>query len=158
MVAVRLIAPMLLATLTITASQPERAWIAAATESGVALSYRDDRTLDAREVRAIAELPHPADRIAGIACDFTQVLDPGVREARVLSGEIDSRYEIYLRYAPRYLVVSSRDVVVEVRRRPGGCDWSEIAGRLPEQPGVVRMPLLRGSWTMESIDASRARV
>ncbi len=154
----RLIGLTLLATHTITASQPERQWVAAATGSGVALSYRDDPALDAREVRAIAELPHPADRIAGIACDFTQVLDPDVREARVLSGEIGSRYEIYLRYAPRFVIVSARDVVLEVRRRPGGCDWSEIADRLPAQSGTVRMPLLRGSWTIAPIDESRSRV
>ncbi len=153
-----LIIPILFATLTIGASQPERAWVAAAAENGIALSYRDDRSLDAREVRAIAELPHPADRVAGIACDFTQVLDPDVREARVLSGEIGSRYEIYLRYASRFLVVSARDVVIEVRRRPGGCEWSEIADRLPAQPGAVRMPLLRGAWVVESIDATRSRV
>jgi hypothetical protein len=154
----RLIAPLLLATLTIAPSQAEREWVAAATASGVALSYRDDPTLDAREVRAIAELPHDANRIIGIVCDFTQVLDPDVRQARVLAGEIGSRYEIYLRYASRFVVVSARDVVIDVRRRPGGCDWSEIAGRLPPQSGTVRMPLLRGSWTVDPIDASRSRV
>jgi hypothetical protein len=122
------------------------------------VSYRDDSVLDVREVRAVAELPHPADRIAGIACDFTEVLDPDVREARVLSGEIGGRYEIYLRYAPRFMVVAARDVVIEVTRRSGGCDWSEIANRLPAQSGAVRMPLLRGSWTVDRIDASRSRV
>jgi hypothetical protein len=140
------------------AAQEERAWVAAGVTNGVTLTYRDDPALNAREVRGVAELPHAADRIAAVVCDFTQVLDPDVREARVLSGAMDGRYEIYLRYAPRFMVVSARDVVIEVRREARGCAWSEIADRLPRQSGAVRMPLLRGSWTIESIDASRSRV
>jgi hypothetical protein len=153
-----LTAIVLCTTFTTAAAHPEREWVTAASKSGVTLSYRDEPTLDARAVRAIAELPHAADRIAGIACDFTQVLDPDVREARVLSGDVGSRYEIYLRYAPRFVIVSARDVVIEVQRRSGGCDWSELADRLPAQSGAVRMPLLRGSWTVEALDPSRSRV
>ena len=109
-------------------------------------------------MRAVAELPHAPGRIIAVVCDFTQALDPDTRETRVLSGEIGGRYEIYLRYAPRYLVVSARDVVLDVRREANGCAWSEVAGRVPPQSGAVRMPLLRGSWTVERLDAARSRV
>ena len=108
-------------------------------------------------MRAIAELPHPASRIVAIVCDFTQTLDPDVRETRIVSGDLQSSYEIYLRYAPRYMVVAARDVVINVERRADGCSWSERNGVVAERPGVVRMPLLRGSWTVEPHDA-RARV
>jgi hypothetical protein len=158
MLADRLSAVVLVAAAMSIAVQQDGTWELAAVKNGVTLSYRDDPALDAREVRAVGEIPHAADRIAALVCDLTQVLDPDVREARVLSGEIDSRYEIYLRYASRFMVVSARDVVIDVRREARGCAWSEIADRLPPQPGAVRMPLLRGSWTVESIDASRSRV
>lgn len=143
---------------SIHASQPDSGWTAAGSKNGVTLTFRDDSQLNAREVRAVAELPHAAARIIPIVCDFTQTLDPGVREARVLSGEIGNAYEVYLRYAPQYLVVSARDVVIDVRRNDRGCAWTEVADRVPPPPGTVRMPLLRGSWSVEAVDASRSRV
>ena len=132
-------------------------WVAGGTEDGVVLAFRDDPQLGAREMRALAELRHPAGRIVDVVCDFTQQLDPDVREAKILSGDLNTRYSIYLRYASRYAVVAARDVVIDVRRRPNGCDWSEQAGA-EERKNTVRMPLLRGSWLVESIAATRARV
>lgn len=148
----------LLAALTIAAHQADHAWTAAGSRNGVTLSYRENPELDAREVRATAELPHDTGHILPVVCDFTQVLDPDVREARLLSGDVNGRYEIYLRYAPRFMVVSARDVVIAVERAAGGCAWSEVGDRLPPQSGAVRMPLLRGSWTVETLAASRSRV
>ena len=133
-------------------------WTAAGVKGGVTLSFRDDAHLRAREVRAVAELPHPADRIVAVVCDFTQILDPGVREAELLSGDLATRYEIYLRYASRFVVVAARDVVIDVRREPNGCEWSEVKDRAPERSGAVRLPLLRGSWVVESLGDSRSRV
>ena len=133
-------------------------WTAAGVKDGIVMHYRDDAALQAREVRAVAELPHPADRIIALACDFTQTPDPGVREAKLLSGDLASRYEIYLRYSSRFVVVAARDVVIDVRRDASGCTWSEGADRVPPRQGTVRMPLLRGSWLVERIDDSRSRV
>ena len=158
MIAVPLSILLVFASIAMDAAQADQEWTAAGIKNGVTLTYRDDARLNAREVRAVAELPHPPERIVPIVCDFTQILDPDTREARVLSGEIGGRYEIYLRYAPRYVVVSARDVVLDVRSEASGCAWSEVADRLPPQSGAVRMPLLRGSWSVEAIDASRSRV
>jgi hypothetical protein len=133
-------------------------WVAGGTEDGVVLAFRDDPRLGVREMRAIAELPHAGERIVAIACDFTQQLDPDVREATLLSGDLNTRYSIYLRYAPRYIVVAARDVVIDVRRHAGGCSWSEDATVSERRRDTLRMPLLRGSWLIESIDAGRARV
>ena len=140
-------------------------WTAAGTTRGVALAFRDDPRLDVREVRATAELPFPAARIFPLVCDFTNYgsLVSGVQEARVLSGAAPADYEIYMRYAPRFVVVAARDVVVHVQGQstPDGssrCHWTDLEERLPERKGVVRMPLLRGSWTIEPLDAMRSRV
>jgi hypothetical protein len=149
---------MLFASITVNAVQLEEDWQDAGVSDGVTLSFRDDSQVNARHVRAVAELPHAPDAIIDVVCDLTQLLDPDTRESRVLAGNIGADYEIYLRYAPRYMVVSARDVVLRVEAGDNGCAWSEIAGRLPPQAGAVRMPLLRGSWSVERIDADRSRV
>ena len=133
-------------------------WTSAGVRDGVTLSFRDAAHLQAREVRAVAELPHAADRIIPLVCDFTQILDSDIREARLLSGDLATRYEVYLRYSSRYVVVAARDVVIDVRREPQGCSWSEVGDRAPQRSGTVRMPLLRGSWMVEPLGDSRSRV
>src|SRR5688572_7380839 len=115
MIAARLSVLCLFASVAIGAAQVDPEWTPAGIKNGITLAFRDDPQLEARQVRAIAELPHPPDRITRVVCDFTQQLDPDTKEARVLSGEVGGRYEIYLRYAPRYVVVSARDVVIDVR-------------------------------------------
>jgi hypothetical protein len=129
------------------------------------VAFRDNLLLNAREVRGTSELPFAIDAIARIVCDFNNYtkLLPDVIEARLVDGTIPADYEIYLRYAPRYLVVAARDVVVRVRadaasEERAGCSWSESEGRVEPRKGTVRMPLLRGSWTIERIDAGRSRV
>lgn len=133
-------------------------WTPAGTRKGIALAFKDDTVLDAREMRAIAELPYDSTRITAVVCDFTQTLDPDVREATIMSGDLLSDYVIYLRYAPRYMVVAARDVVIGVKRQANGCSWSERSGLVAERPGTVRMPLLRGSWIVEPVQADRSRV
>jgi ribosome-associated toxin RatA of RatAB toxin-antitoxin module len=140
-------------------------WTAAGTSRGVTLEFRDDSRLEVREVRATTELPFPAASIFSLVCDFTHYgsLLSDVRETKMLVGTAPSDYEIYLRYAPRFLVVSARDVVVHVQGQSlpdgsGRCQWTDLKQREPEREGIVRMSFLRGSWTIEPLDATRARV
>jgi ribosome-associated toxin RatA of RatAB toxin-antitoxin module len=140
-------------------------WTPAGIRGDVTLAFRDDAQLEVREVRATTELPFPASRIFPLVCDFTyyKSLVSGVQETRLLSGSAPLDYEIYVRYAPRFLVVAARDVVVRVQGQAaadgaGGCQWTDQQGREPVRDGVVRMPLLRGSWTIEPLDAARTRV
>jgi ribosome-associated toxin RatA of RatAB toxin-antitoxin module len=140
-------------------------WTAAGTNGGLTLAFRDDPQLEVREVRATAELSFPAARIFPLVCDFTQYksLVSGVEETRMLLGTAPSDYEIYMHYAPRFLVVAARDVVVHVQSQstPDGsssCQWTELKDRERERKGIVRMKLLRGSWTIEPLDVGRSRV
>ena len=140
-------------------------WTAAGSTRGVTLEFRDDPQTEVREVRATTELPFSGARIFPLVCNFTNYasLVSGVQETKVISGTAPADYEIYLRYAPRFLVVSARDVVVRVQSRatpnsPSACQWTDLKGREPERNGIVRMPLLRGSWTIEPLDATRSRV
>ena len=141
------------------------AWTAAGTTRGVTVEFRDAPQLEVREVRATTELPFPAARIFPLVCDFTNYgsLVSGVQETKMISGAAPADYEIYMRYAPRFLIVSARDVVVRVQGRStpqgsGACEWTDLKEREPERKGIVRMPLLRGSWTIERLDAKRSRV
>jgi hypothetical protein len=152
----------LAANLTVSA---DTGWTSAGTTRGVTLAFRDVADLGAREVRATAELRFDAASIFAIVCDFSYYRETSddVEEARVLAGTVPDGYEIYLRYAPRFVVIAARDVVLQVRKETRehetlGCGWTELAGRVPERKGVVRMPLLRGLWTLEPIDESRTRV
>lgn len=140
-------------------------WTAAGTTRGATLAFRDDPRFGVREVRATTELPFPAARIFALVCDFTHYgsLVSGIQETAMIAGTIPSDYAIYMRYAPRYLVVSARDVVVHVQSQstPDGssrCQWTDVKDRAPERDGVVRMPLLRGSWIIEPLDATHSRV
>ena len=140
-------------------------WTDAGTTRGVALAFRDDPGLEVREVRATTELSFPAARIFPLVCDFTHYgsLVSGVQETKMMSGTAPLDYSIYMRYAPRFLVVAARDVVVQVRSQstPDGsseCHWTDLKEREPERKGIVRMPLLRGSWTIEPLNATRARI
>ena len=140
-------------------------WTSAGTKDGVTLAFREEPVLGAREVRATSELTFPAALIFSVVCDLTQYnqLVPGVTEATLLDGSSPTDYEVYLRYAPRYIVVAARDVVLRVRGgsdAPGtfGCRWSEVIDRLAKRKGTVRMPLLRGTWTIETLDDWRSRV
>jgi hypothetical protein len=136
-------------------------WTSAGIKEGVTLAFRDDPALDTREVRATSELPFPAGLIFSVVCDFTNYgqLVSGVTEARLLAGSIPTDYEIYLRYAPRFVVVAARDVVLRVQSGADalGCNWSEVAERVAERKGTVRMPLIRGTWTLERLDDRRSR-
>jgi hypothetical protein len=133
-------------------------WMPAGSKDGVQLAFRDDPALDAREMRAVAEIPHSAARIVSVVCDFTQPLDPDVRESKIISGDLQSNYEIYLRYTSRFMIVAGRDVVIDVQRQEHGCSWTERNGVVAERSGTVRMPLLRGSWTVEALEPDRSRV
>ena len=140
-------------------------WTSAGTTRDVTVSFRDDPRRGVREVRATTEVAFAAARIFRLVCDFSHYgsLVSGIQETKMLSGTAPSDYDIYLRYAPRFLVVAARDVVVRVQGQsaPDGssrCEWTDLKQREPERTGIVRMPLLRGSWTIEPLDATRSRV
>ena len=154
---------LLIAAASIAASS-QNDWKDAGTKDGVVLAYRDDPVLAAREVCATTELPFSAQQIVALVCDFTNYkdLEPGVQDARLIAGTLPTDYEIYLRYSSRYVVVAARDVVLRVQRDPPatgiGCNWSEVSGREVERKGIVRMSMLRGTWKIEPVDATRSRV
>lgn len=141
-----------------------RPWTPAGIKNGVTLAYRDDPAVEAREVRATADLPFAAQRVFDVVCDQTQYqsIVSGLKEVRLLSGTVPTDYELYFRYAAQFAVVAARDVAVRVQSVPGasriGCRWSSLPDRVPTRIDAVRMPLLRGSWFIEAVDGASSRV
>jgi ribosome-associated toxin RatA of RatAB toxin-antitoxin module len=148
-----------------TATADDSGWNDAGSKRGMRLAFRDDPVLDTREARATAELPFAAHAVFAVVCDFSlygELVD-GVTEATLIEGSVPTEYDVYLRYAPRYVVVAARDVVLRVRGESdptGGhsCSWTEVTGRVAERKGVVRMPVLRGGWRIEALSETRSRV
>ena len=147
------------------AAAQESGWTDAGTKRGVALAFRENPAYGAREVRATTELPFSAAQVADVACDFPSypAFVPGILEATLLEGNSGSDYVVYIRYSPRFLVIAARDVILQVHREadPDGvfrCSWSGLQDRLPARSDAVRMPLNTGSWTLEPLGDSRARV
>jgi ribosome-associated toxin RatA of RatAB toxin-antitoxin module len=139
------------------------AWTDAGMKHGVALAFRENRQLAAREVRAEKELSFSAQRIFTVVCDFSQYTEfmPGIVEASILEGTTPGGYVAYLRYAPRFVVVAARDVVLKVDGEAGNafhCQWSSLPDRLPRRKDAVRMPLNVGSWAIKPEGPDRARV
>lgn len=160
--------PLVVAACAIVTATQAPEWTPAGVTNGIAVDYRDNKELDAREVRATAEMPATVERLFPMVCDFStfSTWADGIEEARLVSGTIPAKYDFYFRYKGRFLIVSSRDVVVRVEggaRANGafGCEWSEVTGVVPERNGSVRMPLFRGSWTIEPVESpggGRSRV
>ena len=147
------------------ASPDEGGWTDAGTKHGVALAFRENPRLAAREVRATSEMPFPAEMVFSVVCDFPRYPEfvPGMLEATTLEGTSPADYVVYMRYAPKFLVIAPRDVILQLHGGPEPtgefrCTWSELPDRLPNRPGVVRMPIYTGSWTLEPIGAARTRV
>ncbi|PYR33372.1 MAG: hypothetical protein DMF89_01665 [Acidobacteria bacterium] len=146
------------------APDEEVGWTGAGVKHGVTLSYRDNGDLQAREVRAIAELPVPAESMFAAVCDFPHYAEfvPGIVEASELDRSGPNDFIVYLRYAPQFLVIAARDVVIHVtaEERTGAlrCAWSQVTDRVPARPRTVRMPLFVGAWTVQTLDETRSRV
>lgn len=144
---------------------PEAGWTSAGVKNGVSLSYREHPDLHARELRAIAELPVPAKPLFAAACDFPRYhgFVPGIVESTEVERSGPDDYVAYVLYAPRFVVVAARDVVLRVSlgEEPTGalhCGWSQEPGRVPERPRTVRMPINVGTWTVEPLGETRSRV
>lgn len=123
-------------TVALTAIHASQDWVPSGVKDGVVLAFREVPSLGAREVRAIAEIPHAAERILPIVCDFTQALDPDVQEAKVRAA---------IRFAP--YVDDPRDLVVAPRYA-----WS----RIPDS-GVRTPAIALGAVELDGPKGARSR-
>jgi len=149
----------------VSASTDEEAWTDAGVKHGVNLAFRENREWSAREVRAVKEVDFSAERIFAVVCDFSRYTEfmPGIKEASIIEGSVPADFVAYLRYAPQFVVVAARDVILHVsgKSEPDGsyaCTWSGAPDRLPRRSDAVRMPVNAGGWTIEPFAGDHARV
>jgi hypothetical protein len=142
----------------------ETPWEDVGVREGVHLYQRDVTALHAIEVRAVAETDAPAEDVFEVVADYGRYPEfmPGILEAKVMEEESGTR-EVYMRYKPQFLIIAARDVDLRVRLTPAPVaglapsrsEWENIEGRFPARPDTVRMPLNKGSWTIEPFDSNR---
>jgi hypothetical protein len=161
----------LLAALPASAGAPgvEVLWEDGGVREGVHVFQRENAALQAREVRAVADMDVSSSEVIAVVMDYTNYPEflPGLMELRRIDDSHEGVAELYMRYRPRFVVIQARDVVLRVTvstpppgsADPWRADWEAEPDRLPEVPSTVRMPLNTGHWTVESLDGgARSRV
>jgi ribosome-associated toxin RatA of RatAB toxin-antitoxin module len=149
----------------LSASTNEGTWTEAGVKRGVRLAFRENLEWAAREVRAEKLIDFPARRVFAVVCDLSHYAEfmPGITNASILEGTVPTDFVAYLRYAPQFVVVAARDVILHVRGISDSdgsyrCMWSGVPDRVPPRSNAVRMPLNVGAWTIEPVAEDRARL
>lgn len=127
------------------------AWEVTATRDGVTYAHRTVEGSPYLEYRAETHVPLPPERVLeAIWTGITQALPATVKKREVLR-RADDELLVYDRiHAP---VVSDRDVTIRLRKRAmaGALEVrfeSANAEGPPEDARYVRIPVVRGGWTL----------
>ncbi len=125
---------------------------------------RSKKGSDVKEIKAIGTIDAPPGALCNVLSDVPHYPEfmPYVAEAKILRQEKDSNISYQHLAMP---LVADRDYTIRVRieSRPspdGGTSYFrrwESANELgpPEKPGIVRVKINQGSWTLEPLDAGR---
>ncbi len=136
------------------------AWEERGARDGVKLSSRDRVGSKIREIRAIAEVDAPPERVLAVLADierYPQFMPP-TEQAKLLRSEGDAAV-YYMEINPP--VVARRDYCfkVEFEHLPDGSlrsHWqAEAKGCLPERRGIVRVQATDGEWILEPRDGGK---
>ncbi len=136
-------------------------WDEQGTDDGVAVWTRPIEGIDSKEVRAVGRFDAPPAEVFAALIDVPNMTRnrPHTVEARLIEKK-GNVLRYYQRLDPP--VVSARDYVLDgtmTRVGEGGFRLSVKAvsdPRVPEVKGVVRLSLIRGSWTIEPADGGKA--
>ncbi len=135
-------------------AQDDEGWVDRGGRDGVRLAIRDRQGSKIREIRAIAEVDAPPERVLAVLADvehYPQFMPP-TEEVRLLRREGDAAV-YYMEINPP--VVARRDYCFRVafEHFPDGklrSHWElEPSGCLPERSGVVRVQATDGEWILE---------
>ena len=127
---------------------------------GVKLSSRDRAGSKIREIRAVADVDAPPERVLAVLADierYPQFMPP-TEQAKLLRREGEAAV-YYMEINPP--VVARRDYCfkVEFEHRPDGVlrsHWQvEPKGCLPERRGIVRVQSTDGEWILEPRDGGK---
>ena len=141
-------------------AQDDEGWVDRGGRDGVRLAIRDRQGSKYREIRAIAEVDAPPERVLAVLADverYPQFMPP-TEEAKLLRRDGDAAV-YYIEINPP--VVARRDYCFRVafEHLPEGklrSHWEvEPKGCLPERRGVVRVQATDGEWILEPRDGGR---
>jgi uncharacterized protein YndB with AHSA1/START domain len=152
------------APLPFASAKPGPDWKQARLDREMAIFFRDGASANAREVRAVTEIGAPPWVVFNVVTDFENYpkFMPYAREARVLKRDGDATALVYSLSAPP--VIAWRDLVAEIRMTRGTTanggvfrsEWMAKPDLAPLRPGVVRIKLSTGFWSLEPIDNGRS--
>ena len=144
-------------SMALDAAQTDQGWTAAGITNGVTLTFRDDPQLNARQVRAVAELPHAPGLIIPVVCDFTQILDPTRARPRSLRRDRRPLRDLSALRTTLHGRVGSRR---GARRSTAGQRLRVVGGRRAYPAATRRRAHGAVAWivAVEPIDSSRSRV
>ncbi len=146
----------------------EGGWIYVGTINGVEVRRRALPGTAIEEVMAVATLEGRASEYKSVVTDVPNFphFMPNVKEARVLSSTPDGVEIAYVRYdlpwplQPRDYV--TRRVVDEDLAPDGSGEyrnrWTELDGRVPPKPGLVRLPKNDGFWHIAQFGPRTVRI
>lgn len=138
----------------------EGAWEERGGRDGVKLAIRDRLGSKIREIRAIAEVDAPPERVLAVLADVEHYPEfmPPTEHVKLLRSEGDSAV-YYMEINPP--VVARRDYCFKVafEHLPDGklrSHWeAENKGCLPERKGIVRVVATDGEWLLEPRDGGK---
>lgn len=135
------------------AADDDASWTARPGRDGVSLATRERAGSKIREIRAIAEIDAPPERVLAVLADierYPQIMPP-TEQARLLRSD-ENGAVYYMEINPP--VVARRDYCFRVAfdHLPDGklrSHWvAENSGCLPERSGIVRVRSTDGQWVL----------
>ncbi len=154
------ISAILFALLMLAPAQPlkSQTWEAVDASGAVTVYARDVAGSGIDEFRGVTVVPADLEAVLSTLNDTGNVkrwLDRCIQSQK-LNGQIDERYEAYLRF-DMVFPLSDRDVIVSMTRTEAEphrvvYEGRKVTGRYPEQAGAIRMPDLRTRWVLERVD------
>jgi hypothetical protein len=143
------------AALAIDASPPSKDWQEAHRTADFVIFTQEDAATGARRLTAVTDLPQSPEAVFNVVTDFANYTRfmPYMKECRILKQPGPGSLVIYQLISPP--LVSERDYVIEVTLTRGTANdgvwksgWTAKPEAAPERPGIVRVKLNNGGWTL----------
>lgn len=149
--------------LALEAHKPGPDWQQARNDKQMAIFFRDDAKLKAREINAITEMNAAPATIFHVVTDFDSYAKfmPYTKEVRVLERPAGNQAIIQTLVTPP--IGAWRDSVSTITMTPGTpenggvyrSEWLAKPNGAPLRKGIVRVQLNKGYWNLEPIDGGR---
>lgn len=147
------------------AADEEAPWKAEGTSDGIAIFTRQLPGQPLRDFRGSVLIDAPLAQVAATLADVSTMHEWFylLQEARFVRGAYTQDAHMYMAIKGIW-PVSPRDMVAHVLVRQDPVtqavhiDAQSVDGILPPQPGYVRIPEMRSSWTLKPVSATKTEV